>query len=296
MIKSRKQRILIVSDAKNEADDQYAIVHSLLTPRFRLVGMVASHFDGKKTNQLSYDEMIKIATLTNTLGNYPIKLGVDVKLTENQINPTEGSNLIIREALKEEIDPLYIVCIGALTDVAAAISINPEIVGRFTLIWVGGGRYPIGSHEANLNHDILAANIVFSSNVELWQIPSSAYKTMLVSTAELQLKISKVNRLGKYLYEELIEFANDNFEKKAWINRECWVLGDSAAIGVLLDEQKGFYKVMDPPNFDTNCKHVKPTVISRQIRVYDSLNVRLILEDFFAKVSLFEAEKRENID
>ncbi|MBP1042497.1 nucleoside hydrolase [Vagococcus sp. BWB3-3] len=288
MITSKRQRILIVSDAKNEADDQYAIVHALLTPRFRVVGMVASHFSGAKTNLLSYNEMIKLANLTRTIGMYPIKIGAEGSMKEEQLNHSEGSDLIVQEALKADADPLYIVCIGALTDVGTAITINPEIVDRFTLIWVGGGRYPTGSHEANLNHDILAANRLFSSKVNLWQIPSEAYKTMLVSVTELQLKLSTVNELGNYLYEQLIQFATDNVNEKNWINTECWVMGDSAAIGVLLDEQKGNYKLIAPPHFASNCQHMTSDDNNRPIRVYQSLNVRMILEDFFAKVSLFE--------
>ncbi len=33
-----KQRVIINTDAKNEADDQYAIVHAVLTPSFDLHG------------------------------------------------------------------------------------------------------------------------------------------------------------------------------------------------------------------------------------------------------------------
>lgn len=293
MTDSKSQRILLVSDAKNEVDDQYAIVHALLTPRFQIVGMVASHFGTSESNRRSYDELIKIATLTDTLGDYPIKLGAAEQLDKERIRPTEGSSLIIEEALKAEESPLYVVCIGTLTDVATAIVTNPAIVDRFTLIWVGGGRYPAGSHEANLGHDILSANMIFSSEVDLWQIPSGAYKTMLVSVAELQLKISKANHLGAYLYEQLIEFAKKNIAKKSWINTECWVLGDSAAIGVLLDEQKGSYKLIPAPSFASDCSYINTRQTDRLIRVYDSLNVRLILEDFFAKISLFKVEVRD---
>ena len=41
-----KTRVIINTDAKNEADDQYAIVHAILTPSFALHGLVSAHFGG----------------------------------------------------------------------------------------------------------------------------------------------------------------------------------------------------------------------------------------------------------
>ena len=40
-------RLLVYTDAKNEADDQYAIMHHLLTPLFDICGIVATHFEQK---------------------------------------------------------------------------------------------------------------------------------------------------------------------------------------------------------------------------------------------------------
>lgn len=38
---SKKIRAIIDTDAKNEADDQFAIVHHLLTPKFKVKGSLA---------------------------------------------------------------------------------------------------------------------------------------------------------------------------------------------------------------------------------------------------------------
>ena len=47
---SKKVRLIINTDAKNEADDQYAIVHALLTPRFKIAGITAAHFGTRRTH------------------------------------------------------------------------------------------------------------------------------------------------------------------------------------------------------------------------------------------------------
>ena len=43
----------------------------------------------------------------------------------------------------------------------------------------------MGGWEYNLWNDVTAANVVFRSKVEFWQIPSTIYKRMAVSYAEL---------------------------------------------------------------------------------------------------------------
>lgn len=55
----KKIRVIISSDAKNEADDQFAIVHALLTQKFIIKGIIAAHFgDFHSTYSMldSYDE------------------------------------------------------------------------------------------------------------------------------------------------------------------------------------------------------------------------------------------------
>ena len=42
-------RMIVNTDAKNEADDQYAIVHALLSPKFDNRGIIAAHFGNEKS-------------------------------------------------------------------------------------------------------------------------------------------------------------------------------------------------------------------------------------------------------
>ena len=286
-----KIRVIICSDAKNEADDQYALVHALLSKKFIIKGLVAGHFRESGTNQMSYDEMVKLAKLTNTYGDYPIVLGADGKISDYQnYEVSGGTELIIKEALKDDQRPLYVVNIGALTDLATALLKCPEIESKLIAIWVGGGRYPDGSHECNLNNDLLAANYVFASQVALWQIPSNAYKTTLVSLAQLKLRVKPMGALGKYLYDQLENFIKDNYQQKSWVNSECWVMGDSGAIGVLLEEQKSYYKEIAAPLFGED-HHYVYNQNNRNIRVYFQLNNYFIIEDMLSKIELFAKEQ-----
>ncbi|TVY11429.1 nucleoside hydrolase [Paenibacillus cremeus] len=44
---------------------------------------------------------------------------------------------------------------------------------------------PNGESEFNLKNDIHAANVVFGSPIQLWQVPRNVYGKMRVSLAEL---------------------------------------------------------------------------------------------------------------
>ena len=69
---------------------------------------------------------------------------------------------------------------------ASALLIAPEIADKnMTVIWIGGRDYPSGGWEYNLKNDIAAANVVFKSKVNLWQVPRNVYRMMPVSLAEL---------------------------------------------------------------------------------------------------------------
>ena len=41
-------RVILDTDAKNEADDQFAIVHALLSPSLDVRGLVPAHFGNRR--------------------------------------------------------------------------------------------------------------------------------------------------------------------------------------------------------------------------------------------------------
>ena len=292
---NKKVRVIVHTDCKNEADDQYAVAHHLMTPRFDIKGLVAGHFWKNPqqygelgTAQASYDEIIKVMDLMGVKDQYPVKLGAPRGL-EDEKTPidSEGARLIIEEAMKDDKRPLYIACQGAVTDVASALLMKPEIAERMTVIWIGGGDYPKGGFEFNLMMDIHAVNVIFSSKVPVWQIPMSLYKVMAVSLAELQLKVRPCGEIGKYLFEQMVDFNRVAAKyDMAWPHGEIWGLGDQGTVAVLMEElEKVSYDLVPAPRIAEDMTYIHGQD-NREIRVYNYLDARLTLEDFFAKFQL----------
>lgn len=252
----KRVRLIIHTDCKNEADDQYAVAHQLLTPKFDVRGIVAGHFDkGQKrypqgeTMKASYDEVLKVLQLMHLEGRYPVLM-------------------------------------GAVTDLASAILMKPEICSRMTAIWIGGGIYPQGGREFNLFQDIHAANVVFRSKMPLWQVPMDVYKQMSVTLAELQLKVRPYGKIGRYLFDQMAAFNEALGDSMSWPHGETWGLGDQGVVAVLLEEAEKTYDEIDAPCFDLTDGHYIYEEGNRKIRVYHTLDSRLTLEDFFCKLQL----------
>lgn len=291
-------RVIISSDVKNEADDQFAIVHQLLTPMFDVRGIIAAHFESKapgteSTMEQSYRELLRLLE-ASSMDDVPALRGCTAPLkTDGDAPKSEGVDWLIREALRDDPRPLYVTCQGALTDVAAAINACPEIAEKLTLVWIGGFPYPQGGREFNLMQDVAAARVVMSSRVKVWQIPVNVYSNMEVSMAELAHRVRPHGAVGRYLYEEIEEYNLHNDDAPGLRRGENWCLGDSPVVGALLQcEWRGNFHSQTAPLIADDMRYL-PNPHGKEIRVYDSVDVRFILEDMYAKLALCAAENKE---
>lgn len=295
---TKRVRMIIHTDCKNEADDQYALAHQLMTPMLDIRGIIAGHFEVGQTRypagttaEESLREIQKVLSLMGLAKEYESRvcLGASAPLADVHTPiASPGAECIIAEALRDDPRPLYIGMQGAITDLACAIIMQPRICSRMTAIWIGGGEYPDGGSEFNLSQDILAANVVFNSSMPLWQVPKNVYKQFAVTLAELQLKVQPYGAIGNYLFEQMAEFNLLRADDMHWPHGETWGLGDQGVIAALLDEREkcdGF-SLMPAPNFDPVTMKYLPVPGNRKIRVYHQLNARQTLEDFFAKLQL----------
>lgn len=286
----KQVRVIMDSDAKNEADDQFALVQGLLSPKLDHVGMIAAHYGRRHQDSMerSYREMETLLEKLHFEREGLLFRGAPRALPDASTPvDSEGARLIIQEAMKEDPRPLYLAFMGPLTDMASAYLLEPRIASRVTVIWIGGGAYPNGGSEFNLGNDIHAANVVFSSNMEVWQVPKNVYEMMPVSFAELEHRVYPQGEIGKYLFEQMMEVAEEPASRKSpFRTGETWVLGDSPSIGLILYEHRFEFDWIQAPNISSDMQYFQ-TGRNRPIRVYKNIDARLILEDFYCKLALF---------
>jgi hypothetical protein len=286
----KKIRLIVNSDAKNEADDQYALVHALLTPRFKIRGMIGAHF-GRRSAASMEDSCAEIRTVLSIMrmeSEVEIFKGAPAAMPdENTPVSSEGAELIIREALQDDPAPLYVIFLGPITDLASAYLLEPRIAERLTAVWIGGGPYPEGGEEFNLGNDINAANVVFRSPIPLWQVPKNVYSMIRVSLAELAVKVRPRGEIGRYLFDQLENFNRERGSHSRWPKGEMWSLGDSPAVSLLLDDHMFHYEMREAPLVLPDGRY-EPQPGARRIRVYRYVDSRFTLEDLYAKLELFQ--------
>jgi purine nucleosidase len=292
---AQRRRVIIDTDAANEADDQYAIVHALLSPTLEIRGLVAAHFGrerGERSMEESRKEIDLLLQLMGREGQVTVANGAPYRIASESVpSDSEGAQLIIAESLlASQGDPLLVAFLGPLTDMASAILLDPGIVERNVIvIWIGGRSYGLDpTHrgvEFNLRNDIAAANVVFDSGITVWQVPSSVYANVSVSYTELEDKIGGTSNLAEYLISQLIAW------NAAWHPEpiESRSLGDSPAVSLILNPLGGTFRTVPAPRFGQEGHYIPGS--GHPIKVCETVDVRFLLEDMFAKIRKFGRER-----
>jgi inosine-uridine nucleoside N-ribohydrolase len=121
-----RRRLIIDTDAKNEADDQYAIVHALLSPTLDIRGVVPAHFGRERSSRSMAESRAEVDLLLQLMGlagEVTVADGASEAIPdESNPAPSAGAQLIIDESrLATADDPLFVAFLGPLTDMASAI-------------------------------------------------------------------------------------------------------------------------------------------------------------------------------
>lgn len=281
----KKIRVIVDTDAACEADDPFAIAHALMVQKFIVKGINATHFGSAGSMQRSFDEIHKILDAMGK--NVPVFKGEDGPLREvHATGLSDASKFLIEEAMREDERPLYVLCLGAITNVARAILECPHIKHKIKIYWIGGqeiGKDISDIREFNSGNDIDAANFVIGCGTELTLIPNNVFGKVRISLAEIQRRISPLGAIGKHLFENMAQY---NLQPWAgWTPGESWTLGDNPAVGIALDENIGEYKFVEAPLFnpDTTWRYAKGRP---KIRVCTKVDARFILEDLISRLEI----------
>ncbi|WNR42738.1 nucleoside hydrolase [Paenibacillus roseipurpureus] len=238
--KSGKLRMVLDTDTFNEIDDQFAVVYALQSPeRLQVEAFYAAPFfndlsTGPKDGmEKSYYELHKIVKLMNRT-EIPIYKGSESYLSgpEAPVESEAARNLVERAMQSSPEDPLYVVAIAAITNVASAILMEPRIIENIVVVWLGGhGLHWMDTREFNLEQDIHAARVVLDSGVPLVLIPChDAASNLKTTLTEIEAYVKGSGAIGHYLYETFRDCHPDHFA----YSRVIW---DISTIAYLVDER-----------------------------------------------------------
>ena len=230
--------MVLDTDTANEIDDQFAVVHALLSQdRLQLEAIYATLFSraGNSPAEGVAESEAEIHRLLDRLGvedRSRVLRGADAFLSDEQPTvPNAASEDLIERAMASRDGRLWVAAVGALTNVASALNEAPEIAERICIVWLGGqAQHSEDAREFNLYQDPVAARAVFDSGAPLVHIPCyGAASHLLTSTAELDAYVRPQGAIGEYLSD----IFRDHSEQYPGRTKEIW---DLSATGFLIDE------------------------------------------------------------
>ena len=221
--------VVLDTDAYNEIDDQFAIAYLLKSEGIRTHALYAAPFFNSNSTSpadgmaRSYDEIGKLLGLMGR--DVPTYRGSTCYLP-NEHTPVESAaarDLVERARAYSPEHPLYVVAIGAITNVASAILMDPCVAENTVVVWLGGhARHFCDTAEFNMVQDIAAARVVFCCGVPLVQLPcAGVVSSFTISRQELEYFLAGKNPLADYLARNTIAAAEAYAAGRNW-TRVIW--------------------------------------------------------------------------
>ncbi len=247
---SRKKKVILDTDTYNEIDDQYALAYCYRSEAIDLLSVNAAPFyNGNSTGYedgmlKSYDEIHRILKLTDPDYKTPVYEGsrTTIELTGEAVDSPAARNII--ETVKNSDEPIYVVGIGAITNLSSALLMDPSIKDNLCVIWLGAN--PAGAHigdykqvddfvrdanlgEFNLVQDYRAGQILINSGVPMLLCPAWGVVSVLTTNVQWNDDLRGHNALCDYLYEITEKMHQASGYGDAW-TRTIW---DIAAPAIL---------------------------------------------------------------
>jgi purine nucleosidase len=234
-----KIRMILDTDTYNEIDDQFAVVYSLLSSERLIVDAIyaAPFFNARSSGaadgmEKSYDEIHRLLErLSISPENFVFKGSTQFLSDGDNPCESEAASDLVKRAMQSNDEPLYVVAIGGITNIASAILIEPEIVNKIVVVWLGGhALHWADTNEFNLRQDVIASKLILDCGVPLVQIPCAGVTTHLKTTVpELEAHVKGKGDIGDFLFETFCGYREDHL---AW-SKEIW---DLSAIAYLINE------------------------------------------------------------
>ena len=286
----RRVRMVLDTDTFNEIDDQFALVYALLSPEAMDVQAIyAAPFANDRAAtpaegmERSHEEILRLLERMGVRHEGLVHRGVTEYVGEAKVarDAPAVDDLIARARAGAPDDPIYVVAIAAISNVASALLKAPDIADRIVVVWLGGHalNWP-HAWEFNLRQDIGGAQVLFDSGVPLVLVPCEGVTTHLTSTpAEIDRYVAPCGEIGAFLAARFKDYSTDHL---GW-SKEIW---DMAAVGWLIEPDWAPSVVLATPVLTENATW-SVDAARHPMRYVRHVRRNPIFRDFFVKLASF---------
>ncbi len=230
--------VVIDTDTTNEIDDRFAIVWALLRPdRLRVLGLHAAPYSHEdrlvrradvvtELERARFDSVLdrwdgelatsaaegvrraadECRTIVQLLGSdVPVVNGSASFLVDERTPVrSDAAERLVELAHEAREAPLQVLAIGAATNVASALLLDPTIRERIVVVWTAGypSFWPHRNASFNLAQDVAAGRVLHESGVPFTYLPGYYVGEQLrVGLPELEQHARGRGPAGDYLYD-----------------------------------------------------------------------------------------------
>ncbi|MEQ9442452.1 MAG: nucleoside hydrolase [Cyclobacteriaceae bacterium] len=287
-------QIVLDADTGNEMDDLYAIVGAILSDSVEVTSLSSAHFNNTQlltdtmwnnyptqdinTVQISQDENLR---LLQSLGqaSLPHPVGADRMVgyawgyyPGAPIPASEGTDYIIAQArAASPEDKLNIVCLGAVTNVAAAI-LTDTTIARNIRLYMLSMQYDLekkawNKNEFNARNDLNALDIVLNHpELDIYVIPASVSGKLVFQRKDTLAKLATINNETSRILAQRWDEVNAG---------DQWNMWDLALIEAIINPELATLEEGSPP----------PENTSRTINIYTDIDAPQMEAAFWERLS-----------
>jgi len=278
--------MVLDTDTYNEIDDQFALVYALLSPNLTVEAIYAAPFFNERSSGpgdgmiKSYEEILRLLErLGRPHQGFAFK-GSDRYLGDyDHPVKSEAVEDLIARARRPRSSSLYVVAIGAITNIASAILLAPDIMEKIVVVWLGGNpvEWPTAS-EFNLKQDVPASQLMFDCGVPLVHVPcKNVAEHMRTTLPEMERYVKGRGPIGDYLFEIYEQHFADHFARSK-------VLWDVTTIAFLNNPAWTPSEIRPAPILNTDLTWSAPPPGRHVHRVGTDVKLDPIFADFFRKL------------
>jgi purine nucleosidase len=275
-----RPKIIIDTDAANEIDDQFALAWALLSSdQLDVQAVYAAPFsfahrraalpqaapDAAPFNppaegmERSYHEIVKVFGLLGVpMAGRVLRGSAGYLPSATQAVHSEAVDHLIASArAHHDAQPLYVLALGCVTNIASALLLAPDIVERMVVVWTSGfpSHAPQPNHSFNLEQDLAASQVLLNSGVPHVYLPGYHVGAQLrLSLPEMERYVQGCGAMGQYLHylfthNPLWAIVGDPSPKPyswviwdviniAWMLNPQWVPSDLVRTPILLPDTR----------------------------------------------------------
>ncbi len=277
--------LIIDADTGNELDDLFAIVGAVLNPAIALHGLTSAQYHSSPIapinsvgeSQRINEDILKLMDrmeIPHLLGsNYPL-------VNEVRPQPSPAASYIIEQAHVPRDDKLNLVILGPCTNVASAVLMDPTIVEKIRVNYLGFWHDPVqntwSKREFNTNNDPHAVDVLLNHPAIDFQVMTATTCQHLVfQKTEVDTHLKGKGGMGDYLLNRWETY--ERWWQETDPEKSQWIMWDVALIEALANPQ-----LAETGRFITPHDNRE-----REITVFTEIDVEEMKGQYFSRISQY---------